>query len=110
MADRGIHQIEMNDDVVLTELAYEKAERLGVNLIQAHQKPPAAPERPYISALSSAPKQLQLNTQDVKTDSDRVALLKKRVRETALQKLGTQVDPALLDKIIDRVVNNIGVS
>lgn len=42
--------LTINDHVVLTDLAYEKAQRLGMSLItpQAYT-PPAAPVRPYLS-------------------------------------------------------------
>ncbi len=43
MAARGEYSLTVTEDVVLTELAFEKAERLGVKLIQPHQLPPAAP-------------------------------------------------------------------
>ena len=49
MARRGELSLTVTDSVVLTELAYEKAERLGVVLLQPHQLPPAAPIRPYLS-------------------------------------------------------------
>jgi hypothetical protein len=49
MAARGVFTLTVCDDVVLTELAYEKAQRLGVKLVQTHLQPPAAPVRPYLS-------------------------------------------------------------
>ena len=49
LAARGVFTLTVCDDVVLTELAYEKAERLGVELVQPHDQPPAAPIRPYLS-------------------------------------------------------------
>jgi hypothetical protein len=49
LAARGVFTLTVCDDVVLTELAYEKAARLGVKLVQTHPQPPAAPVRPYLS-------------------------------------------------------------
>ena len=47
---RGIRSLRLGDDVVLTELAYEKARRLDFQLITDRaETPPAAPVRPYIS-------------------------------------------------------------
>jgi hypothetical protein len=40
LAARGVFTLTVCDDVVLTELAYEKAERLGVKLVQTHPQPP----------------------------------------------------------------------
>jgi len=46
---RGVMTLEVNDQVVLTELAYEKAKRLGLKLLQqSPDNPPAAPVRPYL--------------------------------------------------------------
>ncbi|MFU8827779.1 MAG: hypothetical protein ACNA70_09875, partial [Brevefilum sp.] len=49
LAARGVFTLAMGDDVVLTELAFEKAGQLGIKLIQPHALPPAAPVRPYLS-------------------------------------------------------------
>src|SRR5512143_2716104 len=46
----GTRSLQVTDDVVLTELAYEKAKRLGLQLITDRaDNPPAAPVRPYIA-------------------------------------------------------------
>src|SRR5512137_1332766 len=50
MFKRGIMSLQVTDNVVLTELAYEKANRLGMQLIKDRPlEPPSAPVRPYIS-------------------------------------------------------------
>lgn len=42
--------LSLNDNIVLTDLAYEKAKRLGMSLITPKAyTPPAAPVRPYVS-------------------------------------------------------------
>src|SRR5919108_3288117 len=47
---RGIRSLRLTENVVLTELAYEKANRLGLQLISnGADNPPAAPVRPYIA-------------------------------------------------------------
>ncbi|MRS03498.1 hypothetical protein EG832_09815 [bacterium] len=47
---RGIMSLTLNDNVVVTDLAYEKANRLGMSLISPkNAQPPAAPIRPYIA-------------------------------------------------------------
>ena len=44
MVKQGILSLEMNDNVVLTDLAYEKANRLGMRLVGSQpDTPPAAP-------------------------------------------------------------------
>ncbi len=50
MVKRGVTSLQLNDNVVLTELAFEKAQRLGMQLLRDRPiQPPAAPVRPYIS-------------------------------------------------------------
>jgi hypothetical protein len=49
MVKQGKTSLQLNDNVVLTELAFEKAHRLGLQLITVNAKPPSAPERPYIA-------------------------------------------------------------
>ena len=109
MAARGQFTLTVSEDVFLTELAFEKAERLGVKLVQPHQTPPAAPIRPYLSETQKpAPKTAPAaapSPADVTGDSD----LRQRIRSAVKAKLGDQVDDALLEAIITRVLNNVGV-
>ena len=106
MARRGEMSLNVTDDVVLTELAYERAERLGVKLVQPHNTPPAAPIRPYLSQETPVMKPC-MGCQQKKgmTDDD----VRQRIRESVKAKLGNQVDPALLETIITRVLNNTGI-
>ncbi|MDR3574896.1 MAG: hypothetical protein P4L50_13615 [Anaerolineaceae bacterium] len=97
---QGVQSLEVNDDVVLTELAYEKAQRLGIKLGVDHDNPPAAPVRPYISQPVQNP--VHVDASPAKKGDD----LKKRVRDAVIARLGSQVDPVLLDAIIQRVLDN----
>ncbi len=103
MAARGEMTLEVTENVVLTELAFEKAARLGVKLQQVHQLPPAAPVRPYLSQPVTACPQCSTPEPGHETD------LKQRIRDTVKARLGTQVDPVLLETIITRVLNNVGI-
>jgi hypothetical protein len=49
LAHQGTLELAVDDNTVLTDLAYEKAGRLGVKLLQANSQPPASPIRPYLS-------------------------------------------------------------
>jgi hypothetical protein len=113
MFKRGILSLQVTDNVVLTELAFEKANRLGVQLLrQSHAQseqgkarpvdPPAAPLRPYLS-------QEQKPDAAPATAAPAGADLTARIRAAVLAQLGTQVDPALLDVIIQRVLKSTGV-
>ena len=106
LVSRGVFSLSVTEDVVLTELAYEKAERLGVKLVQAHQLPPAAPVRPYLSQAASPDKPCKTCADEKSPSQDD---LRQRIRDSVKAKLGNQVDPALLETIITRVLNNVGV-
>lgn len=107
MVARGQMSLVVNDDVILTDLAFEKANRLNFKLIQPHQKPPGAPERPYLS--ESADKKAS-STPGAKAASTDDEELRERIRKAVKAKLGDQIDPALLETIITRVLNNVGVN
>jgi hypothetical protein len=97
---RGVLSLNMNDNIVLTELAYEKAKRLGMKLVYGQpDNPPSAPVRPYISQPTVPAAQTQ------KSDGD----LQARIRSAVQARMGNQVDPALLDVIIERVLKSTGM-
>jgi hypothetical protein len=124
---RGIRSLQITENVVLTELAYEKARRLDVQLItERADNPPAAPVRPYISeqpmrrpvetigpTAEAQPKSVSPpavreptsgNSQGSK-ESD----IEQRIRSAVIARLGDQVDAKLLDNIIHRVVKGVGL-
>jgi hypothetical protein len=114
--NRGIKSLQISENVVLTELAYEKAKRLDFQLItDSVDNPPAAPIRPYLSepptrkaahakpmvapVVAKQPQQTPSDTTDIE----------KRIRSAVLTRLGNQVDAKLLDNIIHRVVKGVGL-
>ncbi len=102
---RGIMSLQVTENVVLTELAYEKAQKLGFQLVK--DKPltnPAAPVRPYLS--QSAP---QVPAPVVAPPPPAQSDVAARIRQAVQARLGTQIDPQLLDVIIQRVLQNTGV-
>ena len=103
MFKRGILSLQVTDAVVLTELAYEKAARLGMQLLREKPlEPPSAPVRPYLSEMSKPATVPAASVQ--KPDADLTA----RIRTAVNARLGTQVDPVLLDVIIERVLKSTG--
>jgi hypothetical protein len=79
LSARGVTALDVSDDVVLTDLARERALKLGVKLNRV--KPGAHPE-----------------------DHDDVILIH-RIKAAVLARLGDErVDPALLDAVIRRVL------
>jgi len=104
MWKRGIMSLQVTDNVVLTELAYEKAQRLGMQLLKEKpSEPPAAPVRPYLSQPSAPTAGPVIPAPVPQTD------LPARIRSAVVARLGTQMDPQLLDVIIQRVIKSTGV-
>jgi len=114
LVKRGVMSLDVNDDVVLTDLAYEKARRLGMALHQQKaENPPAAPVRPYISKIqthaqvpAAGPSVSSVSLQRSKPGSED---LRQRIRDAVTARMGAQVDPKLLDVIINRVLNDVGI-
>jgi len=115
MVKSGVTSMEINESVTLTELAYEKAGRLGLTLIQVEARNPSAPVRPYLSQQSGSagnsenakPCNCQGECQNPKPEY--AGDLKERIRSAVLNRLGNQVDPVMLDRIIERVLSSTGV-
>lgn len=101
LAKQGVSSLVVNDDVVLTELAAEKAERLGITLVREHDTPPSAPVRPYIAP---PPPRDAANVGKATPKEN----LHERVHAAVVARLGNELDPVLLDTIIRRVLDNIG--
>jgi hypothetical protein len=113
----GIMSLEVNDSVVLTELAYEKARSVGMKLVRDKpDNPPSAPVRPYISKISGrhgsapvaapAPVPVLAGPRAGKAEETD---LPQRIREAVFARLGSEVDTSLLDVIIKRVLTSTGV-
>lgn len=121
--NRGIRSLQITEKVVLTELAYEKAKRLDMQLITDRaDNPPAAPVRPYISeqqtrrpvstigpaAPATAPS-MQASSAQPSAPAEREGDIENRIRAAVIARLGNQVDAKLLDTIIHRVVKGVGL-
>jgi len=76
---RGVTRLEMNDDVVLTDLARERCDQHGIRLI-----------RPSASAAAEA-----------------AAEVIHRVKAAVIARLGEGVDAGLLDTVVTRVVSGL---
>ena len=114
LAKRGVISLLEDDDVVLTDLARDKAIRLGIEIVHEIDQPPSAPERPYISEMTSPSATSPGDKGSVKkakssgTSASGDELFE-NVRSEVVARLGDAVDPQLLDTIIRRVLGNVGV-
>lgn len=118
LARKGVKSLQVTDDVVLTELAYEKAKKLDFQLLsdRADVPPPAAPVRPYLSDKRTAQSKPGMDSvaqamfQPVPAPATpKVLAIEQRIRSAVIAKLGDQVDAKLLDSIIHRVVKATGL-
>ena len=110
----GTKSLQVTDDVSLTDLAYEKAKRLGLQLLfDDVDLPPIAPIRPYLSDESthtSTPIKTGPKVDSVTpTMTHPRTEVSQRIRAAVIARLGNQVDAKLLDSIIQRVVKATGV-
>jgi len=117
LAKRGVISLVEDDDVVLTDLARDKAMRLGVEIIHEYDQPPSAPQRPYITKMTSPsatspgksdPSQVRSSViaKPASTSSGGDELFE-NVRAEVVSRLGDAVDPQLMDTIIRRVLQNV---
>ncbi len=113
---QGVKSLIVDDDVALTDLAYEKARRLKLELLRGNDKPPAAPERPYIAkgqspSAGDAPNLAAPSSGPVPAAAAKPSAsgddLQQRVYQAALSRLGNAVDPKLLETIVQRVLKSI---
>jgi hypothetical protein len=104
----GVTTLVVNDDVVITDLAREKARKLGVELLKEHDQPSSAPIRPYITknVSPSAAPPLPQAPEPAPSKVD----LEDRVFQAVQTRVGDTVDPSLLKTIIQRVLQNLGGS
>ena len=105
LARAGQTSLQVDENTVLTELAWEKAKRLGLTLIQPHEAPPAAPVRPYLSQ----PVQQSAAPPPTPAVDNRLEIIRARVKAAVREKLGSQVEDAVLDRIIERVAAQLGL-
>ena len=123
----GSKSLRVDDDIALTDLAYEKAKQLALELIfDGAQLSHIAnvPIRPYLSnaslnaatplrATSKVDAVTPAVTQPALTPSlsqtEKGSDVAQRIHSAVLARLGNQVDAKLLDMIIQRVLKSTGV-
>lgn len=102
LARQGVTSLTVTEDTVLTELAREKARRLGVALVgEGDSRPSSAPARPYINEVT--PSASSSSTKPAPAKSE----LESRVYASVKARLGDQVDDALLRTIVQRVIKSL---
>lgn len=94
---RGVTSIDLTDNVVLTDLAVERAFKHGMKINRVEQSAPQATYSPSVNTYAAYAREAPRdNPSDVE--------LKQRIRSAVLARLNGQVDERLLDAVITRVL------
>ena len=97
MKARGVTSIDVTDNVVLTDLALDRAMRYEMKINRVEQSAPKASYSPSVNTYAAYPRE---EPRESASDAE----LKQRIRSAVLAKLDGQVDAALLDAVIRRVL------
>lgn len=97
MKARGVTSIDLTDNVVITDLALERAMRYEMKINRMEQSTPKATYSPSVNTYAAYQR-------EVPRESASDAELKHKIRSLVLAKLDGQVDGALLDTVIARVL------
>jgi hypothetical protein len=100
MQRRGVTSIDVTENVVMTDLALERAMRyeMKINRVQPSSAPTAKLSQSVNLAVSSVHTMPERSS-----DSD----LKQKIKSMVLAKLDGQVDAVLLDSVITRVLDGM---
>ena len=97
MNARGVTSVDITEDVVITDIAVERAMRYGMKVNRAEPSSPKATFSSSVNLVAAYPR--EASSADVE--------LKQKIRSAVLAKLDGQVDAALLDAVISRVVASL---
>jgi hypothetical protein len=98
----GITSLIITDDVVVTDVARERAYKSDFKFIKENDIAPSSPIRPYIVENPVKIKKETTIKQEVS--------IEQQVLEAVKARVGDSVDEALLKTIIERVIKSIGGS
>jgi len=100
MKARGLTSIDVTDNVVLTDLALERAMRYEMKINRVEY---SAPKRRYSPSVNTYAAYQRETPRESASDAE----LKQRIKSAVLTKLDGQVDGALLDAVITRVLSGM---
>jgi hypothetical protein len=94
---RGVDHIDVNDNIVMTDLAVERAMKYGIKINRQDLSAPQATYSPSVNTYAAYPR-------EAPRESASDAELKHKIRSAVLAKLNGHVDERLLDAVITRVL------
>ena len=98
MKARGVTSVDITDNVVITDLALERAMRYDMKINRAENAPaPKATLSPSVNLLAAYPREASASNVE----------LKQKIKSAVLAKLDGQVEVGLLDAVITRVLSGM---
>ena len=97
MKARGVTSIDVTDNVVMTDLAVERAMKHGMKINRLEHSLPQVTYSPSVNTYAAYPR-------EAPRDTASEAELKEKIRAAVLAKLNGHVDERLLDAVIMRVL------
>ena len=94
---RGVTSLDVTDNVVMTDLAVERAMKHGMKINRLEHSSPQATYSPSVNTYAAYPREAP---RENATDAE----LKQKIRAAVLARLNGQVDERLLDAVITRVL------
>ena len=94
---RGVNSIDVTDNVVMTDLAVERAMKHGIKINRRELSAPQATYSPSVNIYAAYPREAG---RESGSDSE----LKQRIKSAVLARLNGQVDERLQDAVITRVL------
>jgi hypothetical protein len=94
---RGVDSLEVNDNVVMTDLAVERAMKHGIKIHRRERSTPQASYSPSVNTYAAYPRQAPRENPSGEE-------LKQRIKSAVLARLNGEVDERLLDAVITRVL------
>ncbi len=97
MKARGVSSVDITGNVVITDLAVERAIKHGMTIKRSEHSAPKATLSGSVNLVAAYPR----------TESSADSDLKQKIKSAVLAKLDGQVDTAVLDAVIIRVVSSL---
>jgi len=94
---RGVESIDVTENVVLTDLAVERAVKHGMKINRHERSSPQATYSPSVNTYAAY-------TREAPRESASDSELKQKIKSAVLARVNGQVDEALLDAVITRVL------
>ena len=94
---RGVESLDVTDNVVMTELAVERAMKHGIKINRRELSSPQASYSPSVNTYAAYPR-------ETRPESASDTELKQKIKSAVLARLNGQVDERLLDAVITRVL------